>query len=132
MDKPIYSFFDMAKLTPMQRERVLELHMETGAKYTDDVRRVDACVSACEGIETNVLEDDSWRIRDLLDGFDGCVADAVNKKCTWSYCDQECSYETECGYKWGFVDGDRHDNGAGYCMYCGGLIVDNDCVDFGG
>jgi hypothetical protein len=48
----------------------------------------------------------------------------LQKPCDWVYDADEYSYETACGHKWQFVDGDRHHNDCAYCMYCGGRIVD--------
>ena len=44
-------------------------------------------------------------------------------KCIWVRDNEDGDvYETQCGEMFMFIGGGVKDNGAKYCMYCGGLI----------
>ena len=45
------------------------------------------------------------------------------RKCIWVRDNEDGDvYETQCGEMFMFIGGGVKDNGAKYCMYCGGLI----------
>ncbi len=46
-----------------------------------------------------------------------------SRYCVWSV-DENGAYDTECGHKFEFMDGDRHENHFEYCPYCGKKIID--------
>ena len=39
--------------------------------------------------------------------------------CQWTYDDDTCSYDTDCGEKWQFNEGTAKDNGVVFCHHCG-------------
>ena len=42
--------------------------------------------------------------------------------CKWTYDEDTCSYDTECGKKWQFEEGGLEENGAKFCHACGKKI----------
>ena len=47
------------------------------------------------------------------------------KVCLWQYDDTHYKYDTACGGAWAFEDGKLTDNGAKFCIYCGGRIQES-------
>ena len=53
--------------------------------------------------------------------------EVAKKTCRWHETNTDeypGVYTTECGHMFSFDEGARADNGAVYCQYCGGLIVE--------
>jgi len=51
------------------------------------------------------------------------------RTCVWRECDDfeaPGTYLTACGHYWSFTEGDRKDNSAVYCPYCGGKIEEDE------
>lgn len=54
--------------------------------------------------------------------------EARPKQCRWHATNEDeypGVYTTECGHMFSFDEGDRAENGAVYCQYCGGKIVED-------
>ncbi len=39
--------------------------------------------------------------------------------CEWEYDEGDCSWNTDCGGKWTFIDDGPEENHTKFCMYCG-------------
>ena len=46
--------------------------------------------------------------------------------CIWTYDDNYCYYETECGEAHMFCSGNSEDNNYKYCPYCGKFIEERE------
>ena len=57
--------------------------------------------------------------------INGVDMNTHKKNCYW-FEDGDNIYATECGHLWEFIDGNIRDNGAKYCPYCGGEIVEDE------
>lgn len=55
----------------------------------------------------------------------------MSKSCQWKYDEFEDSWDTSCGNKFSFIDGNPHENGFAYCCYCGGDLMQS-CRKCGG
>jgi len=44
------------------------------------------------------------------------------KNCKWTYDEDHCYYDTNCGKSYGLIDGTLKENSHIYCPYCGGKI----------
>jgi hypothetical protein len=56
-----------------------------------------------------------------LGGVSAPLAEARHGECKWKP-DSDGTYETSCGQAFVFTDGGPHQNGANFCMYCGGVL----------
>lgn len=45
------------------------------------------------------------------------------RQCLWTHDECHDAWDTACGEKWQFNDGGPRENGARFCMYCGGEIM---------
>jgi DNA-directed RNA polymerase subunit RPC12/RpoP len=71
------------------------------------------------GEEMQVSRDEAakiWSACESLYNRDG-------KKCAWTYDEDTCSYDTECGHKWVFLDGSPKENEVVFCHACGKKVI---------
>lgn len=96
-----------------------------------DAERLRARVAELEAVRpTRCPRDFDATPRDYTGKTDGMSAEleARPKQCRWHITNEDeypGVYTAECGHMFSFDEGDRAENDAVYCQYCGGKIVED-------